>query len=102
MSSTAHPYHPYDPLNSKSAGLAAGKNPDRDPLTPATADTLTNGSLETPGRATPALPPTRVAPSGSETFPMPTAKPTPGVGEYKPAFTQHDNGVPVCGGENND
>jgi hypothetical protein len=80
--------HPYDPLNSKSAGLASNhSNLERDPLT--TADTLTNGPLTQTERATPAEPPQRVAPSPHMNIPTSTANPTPGVAQYKPSYEEH-------------
>ena len=80
--------HPYDPLNSKSAGLASNhSNLERDPLS-TTSDTLSNGSLEVPTRATPAEPPQLVVTNPTKTVPMPTARPTP-VPEYKPSYEEH-------------
>jgi len=78
--------HPYDPLNSTNeTGHSSGDNPDRDPLT--TADTLTNGSLESPTRATP--PPQRVETNPHLNVPMPLAHRPPGVSEYKPSYEEH-------------
>jgi hypothetical protein len=92
MPSSAHPY--YDPSNSKSTGQSPSGKPDRDPLT--TADTLTDGLLTQPERATPAEPPRNVEPHTGPipNVPTPTAKPATGVPEYKYKPTQHDS-VPV-------
>lgn len=104
--------HPYTPLPFAKSAAEHLPKPNIDPSTVPAADaaaklrsawggtapaldTLSNGSLESPSRATPEEPPRNIEPH---------VGPIPNVPEYRPPadYLKHDDGTPVhnSGGEN--